>query len=107
MEKIETNSIMISPGTIPAMKSLSILIWAIRPYKISGREGGNKSPMLPDEVIIPREKFSPYFSFNNSGYSRPPKAMMVIPDAPVSEVKKAQAIKIARGIPPGMPRKKD
>ena len=37
------------------------------------------------------------------GYRRPPRAMIVTPDAPVKAVKKAQAIRTTSGTPPGIP----
>ena len=53
-----------------------------------GRLGGKWSPRLPEVVINPREKLSLYFSDIKAGNSNPPRAIMVIPVAPVMAVKK-------------------
>src|SRR3989338_7246219 len=90
------------PGKIPAIKSWSMLTWATKPYKMRGREGGNKSPRLPQVVTIPRLNFSEYFSEIKMGYKRPPIAMMVTPLAPVNAVKKAQVKRVTIATPPGI-----
>src|SRR3989338_10703140 len=89
------------PGKIPAIKSWSMLTWATKPYKIRGREGGNKSPRLPQVVTIPKLNFSEYFSEIKIGYKSPPIAIIVTPDAPVKAVKKAQVRRVTIATPPG------
>jgi hypothetical protein len=52
-------------------------------------------------VIRPREKFSSYFSEIRAGKRRPPRAMMVMPVAPVMAVKKAHETSATTPRPPG------
>ena len=82
-----------------------MLTCATTPYRISGTDGGNSRPRLPEEVINPSEKSLEYFPVSINGYNRPPRSIMVTPDAPVNAVKNAQATRTAMGVPPGMPPK--
>jgi len=66
-----------------------------------GRLGGNRRPKLPDDVIRPSENRSGYFSLIRAGYKRPPRAMIVTPEAPVNAVKKAHATNATIANPPG------
>ncbi len=66
-----------------------------------GRLGGRSSPKLPEVVNSPRENLSGYFSLIRAGKSRPPKAIMVTPDAPVNAVKRVQAKRATTANPPG------
>jgi hypothetical protein len=91
-----------APGITPAKKSFSILTPETNPYRIMGRLGGKWSPRLPDVVINPREKFSLYFSDIKAGSSSPPRAIMVMPLAPVMAVKKAHETRATTPRPPGI-----
>ena len=90
------------PGKTPAKKRLSMLAPETNPKRIIGRLGGKWRPRLPEVVINPREKFSSYFSEIKAGRSSPPKAIMVIPVAPVMAVKKEHETKATTPRPPGI-----
>jgi hypothetical protein len=81
-----------APGIKPAIKSSSILRPDTYPYKMTGRLGGKLSPRLPPVVTRPMEKFSLYCSLIREGKRRPPSAIIVMPVAPLTAVKKAQEI---------------
>jgi hypothetical protein len=46
------------PGRSPAMNRSSIGASATMPYRISGNDGANNRPRLPDDVMSPRLKRS-------------------------------------------------
>ena len=54
------------------------------PYKIKGKLGGNRRPRLPEVVSRPSEKCSSYLAVFRDGYSSPPRAIIVTPEAPVT-----------------------
>ena len=66
------------------------------------RLGGSNIPRLPDEVSTPKENFSLYPCFINTGSMSPPRARIVTPDPPVNVVKKAQTQMAATAEPPGI-----
>ena len=71
-----------------------------------GKLGGYKSPRLPEEVNKPSENLSGYFPFIKEGKSKPPKAMIVTPEAPIKAVKMAHENNATMANPPGIhPRK--
>src|SRR3972149_9123681 len=90
------------PGKIPEIKSWSMLTFAMIPYRMMGRLGGKRSPMLPDAVTNPRENCSGYDSRRRMGYRIPPRATMVTPDAPVNAVKNAHVATTTIASPPGI-----
>ena len=68
---------------------------------MSGKLGGKSRPRLPEVVIRPSENVSGRRSFLRAGRSRPPKATIVIPEAPVKAVKRADMIMAMMAKPPG------
>lgn len=91
------------------MYSCSTLTGATEPgvlaataYKMTGRLGGNSSSRLPEAVTRPIEKPSGYLSLTSIGKTRPPKARMVTPDAPVKVVNMPQTKTTISAIPPGI-----
>ena len=68
---------------------------------ISGKLGGKSNPKLPEVVISPRENESGRRCWRRAGKSSPPSATIVIPEAPVKAVKRAQTIMAIMASPPG------
>ena len=60
------------------------------------------APIDPEVVTSPREKFSGNRDLINTGSSRPPSERMVIPEAPVKEVKNANTRTVRTAGPPGI-----
>ena len=81
---------------------MSTAIPATTPYRITGRQGGNRSPRDPDEVRRPRENLSGYRSTRSAGSRIPPSATIVTPEAPVKVVKKVHTSTVTTAIPPGI-----
>ena len=69
-------------------------------YRINGSEGGNSSPRPPEPVSNPNVERSEYPAPISTGISSPPNARIVTPDAPVNEVKNAQASTVTIAGPP-------
>ena len=83
-----------------------MLVPDIIPYRIIGKLGINKRPKFPEAVKIPRLNFSGYPSSCKTGYSRPPSAIIVTPEAPVKAVKIAHETSVTMPSPPGSQPKK-
>ena len=66
-----------------------------------GKLGGKSRPRLPDVVISPSENESGMRWCCKAGRSKPPRATMVIPEAPVNAVKTAQTRIAIIAKPPG------
>ena len=75
-------------------------VLATMAYKISGRDGGKRSPRPPEPVSIPKVERSEYPAPISTGNNNPPKARMVTPEAPVNEVKNAHARTVTMAGPP-------
>jgi hypothetical protein len=68
---------------------------------MTGRLGGSMTPMEPATVTRPRECCFGYLAWVSMGSSKPPMARMVMPEAPVSGVKKASKSVTTTASPPG------
>jgi len=68
---------------------------------MSGSDGANKRPRLPDAVFSPRLKRSSYAACINAGWNSDPSAMIVTPEAPVNAVNSAHDTSVTIASPPG------
>ena len=68
---------------------------------ISGKLGGKSKPKLPEVVISPSENESGRRCCRRAGNSNPPSATIVMPEAPVKAVKRAQTTMAMMASPPG------
>jgi hypothetical protein len=100
-EYIKKIRMVVSPGIRPAINISLTGACDITPYNMIGKDGGNRSPIEPVAVMIPREKISEYPAFLKIGKSNPPRATIVTPEAPVRAVNIEVAISTTSGTPPG------
>ena len=89
------------PGNKLALNMSITETFAMTAYNMTTKLGGSKSPMLPVAVNKPIAKCSSVPLFSKTGRNNPPKARIVIPDAPVNVVKKAHSRVTASAVPPG------